>query len=303
MPPEICPEGFVSEKVELSVADININLNCVPGLRLFLPPERQELCRFFASGEDVFPVKVFNRPRPEILPNKVKEQVFDSGAWGLFRLDDGRLLLLDDNDLSGSWERALFVDPKFRRADLYTGVFLNDENTVYDPLSYPFDQLMMIGLLGRRRGVMAHGCGLDYERKGVLFVGPSGEGKTTTADLWSRYTETQILNDDRVIIRQGKGGFSIYGTPWHGTGRYAKPHSLKLNRIYFLKQAPVNEERELNQLEANLRLMPLLFAPFWDKEAMAFTLEFCAELIRQVQIFELSFTPDQNSINYVRQRL
>ena len=53
------------------------------------------------------------------------------------------------------------------------------------PLHYPLDELLMVHLLARGRGVEIHGSGIvDADGYGTLFAGQSGAGKTTMSRLW-----------------------------------------------------------------------------------------------------------------------
>src|SRR5205823_7896354 len=108
------------------------------------------------------------------------------------------------------------------------------------PLDYPLDELLMISLLARGRGVEVHGCGvIDTNGVAYLFPGHSGAGKSTIARLWRDQGAT-ILSDDRLILRLRDGRVWMYGTPWHGEEQFATAASAALSRIYFLQHAPFN---------------------------------------------------------------
>ena len=90
------------------------------------------------------------------------------------------------------------------------------------PLQYPLDELLMVHLLARGRGVAIHGSGVvDADGRGTLFAGQSGAGKTTMARLWLSEPGVKILSDERVVLRQEGDDVWMYGTPWHGDGRIA----------------------------------------------------------------------------------
>ena len=110
------------------------------------------------------------------------------------------------------------------------------------PLQYPLDELVMVHLLARGRGVAIHGSGVvDADGRGTLFAGQSGAGKTTMARLWLPEPGVKILSDERVVLRQEGDVVWMYGTPWHGDGRISNQGRAPLDRICFLRHAPRNQ--------------------------------------------------------------
>ena len=88
-------------------------------------------------------------------------------------------------------------------------------------------------------GVELHACGVIDGGRGLLFIGNSGDGKTTTARLWQNET-AEIVSDDRVIVRAENGGWTMYGTPWHGEADICSAASAPLHRIYVLDKSARN---------------------------------------------------------------
>lgn len=168
------------------------------------------------------------------------------------------------------------------------------------PLTYPLGEILMINLLSKGRGVMAHAFGLRDNHKGFLFSGKSGAGKSTLCNLWKNKKDVTVLSDDRVIIRKIDGGFWIYGTPWHGDAKECSPERAPLEKIFFLKHAKMNKIERLKGIAAASKLLVCSFPTFWDKKGMEFTLGFIDELTREIPCYELSFTPDKKIIEFVR---
>ncbi|MBN1260708.1 MAG: hypothetical protein JXB35_08510, partial [Anaerolineae bacterium] len=111
-------------------------------------------------------------------------------------------------------DTVAIMQPDFGAGDLY--VRRTDpaaEHAIVPP--YPLDEILVVNLLAKGRGVLLHSCAVDDDGHGTLFLGESGAGKSTTARLWSE-AGVRVLNDDRVIVRQSGGRFWAYGTPWHG---------------------------------------------------------------------------------------
>ena len=94
--------------------------------------------------------------------------------------------------------------------------------------------------LSTRNGLMLHSSLVDFDGKGIMFVGLSGIGKTTQAELWMKYRDAVIINGDMALIREEEAGFTGYGCPWHGSSPYCENRQVPLCGIIVLEQAKEN---------------------------------------------------------------
>ena len=237
---------------------------------------------------------VRNEPPP---PFPVKEKAFDSEqTWALFKCA-GRCILQNTSlhsEISPS--RFLFLAPDLKSGDLYvTGNTPQD----VDPLGYPLNQVLWILLLSQGRGLLFHACGIDDHGKGYLFLGNSGDGKSTSARLWFDHGLT-VLNDDRIIVTEKAGQLWMHGTPWHGDFKEHSSRGLPIDKLFFLRHGKKNACKAQSGAEAVSMLLARSFPPFWDKEGMAFTIEFCQSLVSKIPCYELTFVPDAGMIDFVR---
>jgi hypothetical protein len=223
---------------------------------------------------------------PELQP---EETVFDTEEnWSMLRYNAGYIL-----KASG---RVLALDSDFRSGDLYIDPFESPPS----PLSYPLDEVLIISLLAKGRGLIVHACGVNDGNEGSLFIGTSGAGKSTIANLWRSKKDAVILSDDRIIIRKMGGHFGIYGTPWHGDAKACSPERAPLKKIFFLKHADKNKIKKLSPIDATSRMIVRSFPTFWDKKGMEFTLGFIDELVTEVPCYELGFLHNERIIDFVR---
>lgn len=224
--------------------------------------------------------------------------VFDSGAvWRLYRDEHGyrfetRAAIFGDEPY-----RVVRFDPSFTRGEMYFAPAAAAMHV--NPFEYPLDEVLLATLLGRGRGVELHSCGvIDREGRGRLFVGVSGAGKTTTARLWEGEA-AGIVSDDRVIVREEEGTLWMYGTPWHGEAELSLATRVPLAEVYLLVQAPANAIRPLPPAVAVARLFGCTFPPFYDEEALSFTVGFLDHLTSRVPVRELHFTRDRSVVDLV----
>ena len=241
----------------------------------------------------------FSSKKPDILVNLHKgrlpcypfeRKVFTTkGAWNLFQDKDKYIFHLPS--------LRLVVNKSFSRADFYQSLNYKDEN---HPLTYPLDQLLMLGFLAKGNGVLCHACAIKYKNKGFLFLGESGAGKSTLAGIWQNCKGAEVLSDDRIIIRRQGLRYLIYGTPWQGLGQFSSPKKAILSKIFFLKQAPKNSLIPIPLSLAAARFFSCSFPPFWDKEGMRFVLDFFIDLVGRNPVYELGFLPRKSAVDFVK---
>jgi hypothetical protein len=227
----------------------------------------------------------------------VKEKAFDSEqTWALFKCAGKYVLQNTSLHSEISPSRFLFLAPDLKSGDLYvTGNTPQD----VDPLGYPLNQVLWILLLSQGRGLLFHACGIDDHGKGYLFLGNSGDGKSTSARLWFDHGLT-VLNDDRIIVTEKAGQLWMHGTPWHGDFKEHSSRGLPVHKVFFLRHGKKNACKAQSGAEAVSMLLTRSFPPFWDKEGMAFTIEFCQSLVSKIPCYELTFVPDAGMIDFVR---
>jgi hypothetical protein len=226
--------------------------------------------------------------------------LFDSGAvWraydddGGFRIDCFSELFGDDPYKIARFDRHFREGRILMRRDV-----LGDS---MHPLDYPLDEVIVAHLLGRGLGVELHGCGIiDHDGRGQLFVGQSGAGKTTTARVWLSEGDYEIVSDDRVIVRFIDGEWRMFGTPWHGEAELSSPVSAPLGAIHLLVQASRTELVSLPPAQAAASLFGCTFPPFYDAEAVAFTLECLDRIVSDIPVRALRFLPDRSVIDCIR---
>ena len=126
-----------------------------------------------------------------------------------------------------------------------------------------------------KRGMLqVHSALVDYKGKGILFLGPSGIGKTTQAELWKRYRGADIINGDLNFIQCTDKEYTAWGTPWHGSSSYCKNASVPVRLLVVLRQASENTIRRLSGFEKVSRVADSIFYPRWTEGGM----EMCLEL-------------------------
>jgi hypothetical protein len=250
-------------------------------------------------GDDRIAIGLHPTRKTPDLPEAAK--VFES-VWSLHQGEEAVILKAGEAepDPSSRWPyQILLLKKDLRSGEFFFSGPARDQLNRSDPLGHPLNQVLMILLLSRGKGMLLHACGVDDSGSGYLFLGNSGHGKTTMARLWSDQN-AMVLNDDRIVIREREGQFWMYGTPWHGDFKGFSLEGLPVTRIFFLHPAEINRTIRREGTGAVSMLLTRSFPPLWDKEGMGFTLDFCHRLTDAVACFDLHFRKDRTVIDCVR---
>jgi hypothetical protein len=229
------------------------------------------------------------------------EQIFDSGGLWQLHSEGGSYRFSFISAVLGSvpYKIARF-DQEFTSGKVFFHHPYFPLGRPLCPLEYPLDELLMVNLLAQGKGVEVHACGVvGSSGNGRLFVGQSGAGKTTIARLLQQDTGATILSDDRIILRQADNGIVMYGTPWHGEGMLASPSRAPLTAVYFLEKGQENELVVQERSDSISRLFTCSFPPFYNRDALGFTLTFLEDVVKTVPCYELRFKPEKHVVEFI----
>lgn len=152
----------------------------------------------------------------------------------------------------------------------------------------PSDQILLARVLPAFGGLFVHAAGVDWNGRGLLFVGPSEAGKSTMIKMLR--DRTRILCDDRMIVRRSEGGFEAHGTWSHGEIPVVSPGPVPLAGVFFLRQAPENRRRPIESPAAAAReLLPRLVRPLVTADWWAAVFALTGELARTIPFYDLYF--------------
>jgi hypothetical protein len=226
------------------------------------------------------------------LPNPSSEPLFVSGGlWTVYRHGRGILYVIREPVRGRAPLSSLLIDERRRKGKLFLAP------GAPFALHYPLDELLFQHHLARHGGMEVHACGVAENGRVLLFCGVSGAGKTTTARLWRRHRRSaEILSDDRMIVRARGGRLWAFGTPWHGSGRFASPRGLPLGGLFFLARGQEASVAALSAPAAAAELFARSFPPPWEAEGSARVLSLCARVAAAVPCARLRFRPDASAV-------
>jgi hypothetical protein len=277
--------------LSVSPADPAVTLTAGPSHLPFLAGE---------PGRDCATVEIGARGgRPASRPRG--RTIFDTGSvWRLEETGENRLLTFRSAVYGREPYLAVEFDRDFDqgRGETLVGGPLLAAGEMH-PFVYPFDEVVFLARLSRGRGVLVHACGLAVDGRGVLFLGTSGAGKSTTARIWQERGGVTVLSDDRIVIRADDDGYRIYGTPWHGEAGLEAAVSVPLHAVFILEQAPRTRIVEIAPASAVAQMMVRAFPAMWDQEGLEFAVRFLSDLVGRVPVHRLQFMPDRTAVDGV----
>jgi len=226
--------------------------------------------------------------------------LFDSGGiWQVQAHGRRYLYTVREEGLDGPVTRGLVIDRGWKRGVLYLapGPRLA---AIGHALSYPLGEILFSHRITASGGLVLHACAVVVDGCAVLFSGFSGAGKTTMARLWRRHCPSvKILSDDRVVLREHRGGLHAWGTPWHGTGGFASPCGARLRAVVFIRHGTRNDFTPLAPPAAAAMLLARSFPPIWSRPAMTTALRTVEQIVRAVPAYDFAFRVGKDAVSAV----
>ena len=144
---------------------------------------------------------------------------------------------------------------------------------------------------------LIHGAAISWRGRGILFLAPSGTGKSTHIRLW-RSTLGEgvgIVNGDKPIVDASGDVPTVYGTPWAGKENWQRNVSVPLGAICILRRGETDAIRRVTPSEQIGALLCQVYRP--DRAiALEQTLALADRVFRTVPIYELVCTPTPNAV-------
>ena len=213
-------------------------------------------------------------------------------VWELRRDETGReQVYFERRDTSGRVLplMSLTIDPAFDRA----GLIRRGEEGQEDILvGYPIDEYLVARILGRRSGVILHASSVVVDGRSFLFLGHSGAGKSTMAEIASS-CGAEVLSDDRTIVTIEHGVATAWGSPWHGSCSKSSPTCAPVAAILLLVQAPRNEVRRIDASRAFSEMFVRVYQPTVDAGEVERVVDVLHYVASAVPSGELEFLPTE----------
>lgn len=154
-----------------------------------------------------------------------------------------------------------------------------------------------------QNGVFLHASYIVWKGKAILFTAPKQTGKSTQANLWSRFRGAKVVNGDRALLRKTEEGWRVYGSPYCGTSKICENISSPLGAIVILTQAKQNLAYREKPLEAYKALLDGMSFHTWDKNEVLKVTDLIEELIFNIPIIKLECLPNEEAVEVLEEML
>ncbi len=143
-------------------------------------------------------------------------------------------------------------------------------------------------LIHRRKGLLIHSSCVVENGKAWIFVGHSGAGKSTVAELSA---PRPILSDEATLLLfDGEGGIVIQDSPLRSENEErGEASSCPLGGIHFLIQSPDVHRVRLGKVDTLIGLMDKVFYWKHSKLETGKMIAACREVVEKVPAYNLYF--------------
>ncbi|MDQ1262231.1 MAG: Radical protein [Euryarchaeota archaeon] len=227
---------------------------------------------------------------PDLEGKDLGREVYRKAPWAVCRKGHSWVYLgISPNASDPKLHRVATFSDDHSHARIYNDredVFL--KGGLHSLTLFPTDQILLSRVLAEREACFLHSAGMILEGKGLLFVGHSEAGKSTTVKMMMDRAE--ILCDDRNIVRKWPEGFRVHGSWSHGEVPLVSAAGAPLNAILFLKKSdqnriiPITKRMEIIQRLMACIIKPFVTADWWQK--MITLLE---KIAKEVPCYEMEF--------------
>ena len=154
-----------------------------------------------------------------------------------------------------------------------------------------------------RDGMPLHAALVEKDGYGVVFLGPSGMGKSTQARLWVEHQGADFIIGDRPGLRRIDGQWIGFGMPWDGKDGIKQQKQVPIRALISLEQAPENSIRRLTKQEAMIVLLNQVMMPMWDDAAMALLTPLMGLLANEIPFYHLRNLPNKEATDLTRKTI
>ncbi len=241
----------------------------------------------------------------EELPNLSHGSLrFDAchGLWRLYETAGGLLLESLDTRTHQPCARALIAE-NYSTVRVWMRGEPSGSVSGWVPMKIinPLVEVCLLTKVAREGGLLLHSAGILSPTGGYIFTGASGAGKSTLSGFFAD-RGLSVLSDERMIIRQTGMEFVMHGTPWIGSGAYAKNESGLLTELFCIRHGHSHHVEHMTPSAVLSWVLPQCFLPHWDRAAMESTLEFLNDVILRVPCRSLAFAKDPSVVEYIQHR-
>ena len=267
-----------------------------------------------------WPVSITKNFRPFLIQqnDKINDGIFEYHTSDVLERIQGKLLYQDlqydaIRQESGNIMRVfkdhkeqdlIYAHSKLPECENEIGIsVLKGNEHHFDDMNNSFFHTGWEQFLIQRNRVILHASLIETQFGGLIFSGPSGIGKSTQAGLWEEYEGAEQINGDRPILYKKENVWMGYGSPYAGSSKCYVNKGVPIRAIMILAQGKECRIMPLRKSEAFREIFRNCTVYSWDREFVERVITLVTELITDIPIYQLTCTPDQKSVEMVKELL
>lgn len=279
------------QKRYFTIARHNFSITMLEGDVVSLLPNLAPFERE-CTDDLLFEITSDNSIQPSWRGNKVGRFPCPSATFEVYRQDSGAYQILTMNEFgipcafvqSDAERRKFTITTRGNNNDVVFG-FNNTLMVIFTMCTAPHKTLLM------------HSATVENNGKGYMFLGVSGQGKSTHSDKWVQFIKgSTLINDDNPVIRIADDGTPIvYGSPWSGKRPIYKNVHYPIGGIAAIEQDKTNHIRRENIPTAFGIMLCSCSTLKFDKEIHIFICSTISKLLEKITIHTLFCLPNEEA--------
>lgn len=228
-------------------------------------------------------------PIPELSDVRLTNELYRKPPWAVYRQSHAWAYLgIPPDGTNNNPDVLAIFEEDHSKGTIYHRPGFYEKGNFGALTTLPTDQVFLGRVLADRQGCYLHSSGFMINGRGLLFIGHSGAGKSTTLKMLRGSGE--ILCDDRNIVRHWPDGFRLHGTWSHGELPEVSPASAPLHAILLLEQSltneliPITDQKERFSVVLSHLVKPFVDTGWWDK-----ILPLASQIAREVPAYRMRF--------------
>lgn len=180
---------------------------------------------------------------------------------------------------------------------------MTDESTIENAEEFAYSGAFNRAII-KYNAMLIHSSAICYDGGAYLFSARSGVGKSTHTKLWLKAfpDKTEIINDDKPVVRIIDGKAIVFGTPFDGGSGIANNKSAHLKAVVFLERGNDNIIRKATTQEI-LNNLYFSTARYINKEDADTLLKNFEMLIDKTNFYILSCNMDVSAAYIARDKI
>ena len=149
-----------------------------------------------------------------------------------------------------------------------------------------------------------HGASITFDNKGIIFIAPSGTGKSTHIKLWRKVYKNRvdIINGDKPIIDLSGDTPKIWSSPYAGKENWQKNTCAPLCAVVLLRRAKTDSIQKAQPAKYLSEVISQIYKP-QTGGGFAKTVAAADKMFGRVPFYILECTPTENAVTVAREGL